>query len=100
MMAELKLPELGENVTSADVLRVLVSPGDTVTKDQPVLELETDKATVEVPSSIAGVVQEVKVKAGDKVTTGQVILTVGEDGPGRQVKSDKTATAATPTPSA
>jgi pyruvate dehydrogenase E2 component (dihydrolipoamide acetyltransferase) len=98
-MAELKLPELGENVTSADVLRVLVSPGDTVTKDQPVLELETDKATVEVPSSIAGVVQEVKVKAGDKVKTGQVILTIGEDGPGRQVKSDKTATAAAATPS-
>ncbi|MGH9148263.1 MAG: biotin/lipoyl-containing protein, partial [Vicinamibacterales bacterium] len=43
-MAELKLPELGENVTSADVLRVLVSAGETVTKDQPVLELETDKA--------------------------------------------------------
>jgi pyruvate dehydrogenase E2 component (dihydrolipoamide acetyltransferase) len=94
-MSELKLPELGENVTSADVLRVLVSAGDTVTKDQPVLELETDKATVEVPSSVAGVVQEVKVKAGDKVTTGQVILTIGEGVAGRQSKLEKPAAAAT-----
>jgi pyruvate dehydrogenase E2 component (dihydrolipoamide acetyltransferase) len=98
-MAELKLPELGENVTSADVLRVLVSAGETVAKDQPVLELETDKATVEVPSSIAGVVQEVKVKPGDKVKTGQVILTVGEDG-GGQTKTDKPAEAASDSPPA
>jgi pyruvate dehydrogenase E2 component (dihydrolipoamide acetyltransferase) len=48
------LPELGENVASGDVLRVLVKVGDTVAKDQPVLELETDKATIEVPSSVAG----------------------------------------------
>jgi pyruvate dehydrogenase E2 component (dihydrolipoamide acetyltransferase) len=92
-MSELKLPELGENVTSADVLRVLESAGDTVTKDQPVLELETDKATVEVPSSVAGVVQEVKVKAGDKVTTGQVILTIGEGVSGRETKPQKPAPA-------
>src|SRR5688500_17817651 len=93
-MAELKLPELGENVTSADVLRVLVSAGDTVTKDQPVLELETDRATVEVPSTVTGVVQDVKVKPGDKVKTGQVILTVGEDRAGQQVKADKPAAGA------
>lgn len=70
------LPELGENVAAGDVLRVLVKPGDTLTKDQPVLELETDKATIEVPSSLAGQVKEVKVKAGDKVKVGQVILTL------------------------
>jgi pyruvate dehydrogenase E2 component (dihydrolipoamide acetyltransferase) len=93
-MADLKLPELGENVTSADVLRVLVSAGETVTKDQPVLELETDKATVEVPSTVTGVVQEVKVKPGDKVKTGQVILTFGEDRAGQQVKADKPAAGA------
>src|SRR5262249_1727763 len=73
------LPELGENITTGDVLRVLVNPGDTVAKDQPVLELETDKATIEVPSSVAGQVKDVKVKAGDKVKVGQPILTV-EDG--------------------
>jgi len=64
---DFKLPELGENVSSGDVLRILVKPGDTVVKDQPVLELETDKATIEVPSSVAGRVTDIKVKPGDKV---------------------------------
>jgi len=73
------LPELGENITAGDVLRILVKPGDTLAKDQPVLELETDKATIEVPSSVAGRVKEIKVKAGDKVKVGQSILSV-EDG--------------------
>jgi pyruvate dehydrogenase E2 component (dihydrolipoamide acetyltransferase) len=80
-MTDLTLPELGENITAGDVLRVLVQPGDTLAKDQPVLELETDKATIEVPSSLAGQVKEVKVKAGDKVKVGQVILSVQEEGP-------------------
>ncbi len=66
-VADFTLPELGENVTAGDVLRVLVQPGDMVAKDQAVLELETDKATIEVPSSVAGRVSAVKVKAGDKV---------------------------------
>jgi len=80
-MTEFTLPELGENVTTGDVLRVLVQPGDVVAKDQPVLELETDKATIEVPSAVAGRVKDVKVKAGDKVTVGQSILVV-EDSAG------------------
>src|SRR5438045_9184932 len=79
MATDFNLPELGENIAAGDVLRVLVKPGDTLAKDQPVLELETDKATIEVPSSVAGQVKEVKVKAGDKVKVGQPILTV-EDG--------------------
>src|SRR5204862_2284441 len=78
-MADFTLPELGENIAAGDVLRVLVNAGDTLTKDQPVLELETDKATIEVPSSVAGKITEVKVKAGDKVKVGQSILSV-EDG--------------------
>jgi pyruvate dehydrogenase E2 component (dihydrolipoamide acetyltransferase) len=78
-LADFTLPELGEQIESGDVLRVLVKPGDTITKDQAVVELETDKATIEVPSSIAGVVKEIKVKAGDKVKVGQAILSV-EDG--------------------
>jgi len=61
-MTEFKIPELGENVASGDVTRVLVNVGDTIARDQPVLELETDKATIEVPSSVAGVVKEIKVK--------------------------------------
>jgi pyruvate dehydrogenase E2 component (dihydrolipoamide acetyltransferase) len=70
------LPNLGEGVEKGDVLRVLVKPGDRVKQDQPILELETDKATIEVPSSVEGVVKELKIKAGDKVKPGQVVLTV------------------------
>jgi pyruvate dehydrogenase E2 component (dihydrolipoyllysine-residue acetyltransferase) len=77
---DFNLPELGEQIESGDVLRVLVKPGDTLAKEQPVLELETDKATIEVPSSVAGQVKEIKVKAGDKVKVGQTILTVEESG--------------------
>jgi len=85
------LPELGENITTGDVVRVLVQPGDTVSKDQPVLELETDKATIEVPSSVEGRVQDVKVKAGDRVNVGQTILTVeGEAAPGGAGGTGKT----------
>src|SRR6188508_686359 len=80
MPTELKLPELGENIAAGDVVRVLVKPGDTIVKDQPVIELETDKATIEVPSSIAGVVKEVQVKPGQKVKVGQTVLTVEGDG--------------------
>ena len=75
-MTDFTLPELGENVTSGDVLRLLVKPGDTLAKDQSVLELETDKATIEVPSSVAGRIQEIKVKPGETIKVGQVILTV------------------------
>ena len=75
MSTDFTLPELGEQIESGDVLRVLVKSGDIVEKDQAVLELETDKATIEVPSTVAGKVKEVKVKAGDKVKVGQAILT-------------------------
>src|ERR1700716_3881104 len=82
MPTELKLPELGENVTAGDVMRVLVKPGDTIAKDQAVLELETDKATIEVPSSVAGVVKDVQVAAGQKIKVGQTILPVDDAGGG------------------
>ena len=81
-MTDMKLPELGENIEGGDVLRVMVKPGDAIKKDQPVLELETDKATIEVPSSSAGVIKEVKVKAGEKVKVGQTIFIVDENGAG------------------
>jgi pyruvate dehydrogenase E2 component (dihydrolipoamide acetyltransferase) len=79
LVIDFNLPELGENITAGDVLRVLVKLGDTLAKDQPVLELETDKATIEVPSSVAGQVKDIKVKAGDKVKVGQPILSVEEN---------------------
>ena len=78
MATDFTLPELGENIAAGDVLRVLVKPGDTIAKDQPVLELETDKATIEVPSSVAGKVKDIKVKAGEKVKVGQAILSVDD----------------------
>ena len=81
-MQEFKVPELGENVSQGDVAKILVKVGDTIAREQPVLELETDKATIEVPSSVAGIVKEIKVKQGDKVTVGSVILTVDENGLG------------------
>jgi pyruvate dehydrogenase E2 component (dihydrolipoamide acetyltransferase) len=82
MPTEVKLPELGENVEKGDVLRVLVAEGDEIEVDQPVLELETDKATIEVPSSAAGRVTGIKVKAGDKVKVGQVVLTLDDGAAG------------------
>jgi len=84
MPTDFTLPELGENIAAGDVVRLLVSPGDTVTKDQPILELETDKATIEVPSSVSGTVKEIKVKAGQKVKVGEVALTLYEGAGGRQ----------------
>src|SRR6185503_5344277 len=74
LMSEFIIPNLGDGVAQGDVLKVLVKPGDALAVDQPVLELETDKATIEVPSNVAGTVTEVKVKAGDKVKPGQAVL--------------------------
>ena len=80
MATEFKLPEVGEGITSGTVVGVLVAVGDTIEQDQPVLELETDKAVVEVPSSVAGVVQEIRVSANEEASVGQVVLVVGEAG--------------------
>jgi pyruvate dehydrogenase E2 component (dihydrolipoamide acetyltransferase) len=73
---EFKLPELGENIEQGDLVRLMVRPGATVSNGQSVMELETDKAVVEVPSSVSGTVQEIRVKEGDKIKVGQVIFTV------------------------
>src|SRR5690348_10716869 len=97
-MADFTLPELGENIQAGDVLRVLVKQGDTLAKEQPVLELETDKATIEVPSSVAGKVKDIKVKAGDKVKVGQAILTVDDGDASSQAQQP--ATEAKPAPEA
>jgi pyruvate dehydrogenase E2 component (dihydrolipoamide acetyltransferase) len=80
MSTEFKLPELGENIESADVLNVLIKAGDTIEKDQGVIEIETDKATIEVPSTISGIVQNVLIKPGDKVKIGQTLIVVEEAG--------------------
>ena len=105
MATEFKLPEVGEGITSGTVVGVLVAVGDTITQDQAVLELETDKAVVEVPSSVAGVVQEIRVKANEEAAVGQVVLVVGEEGaatdaasaePDTQIQGTQTPDAQTP----
>src|SRR6266404_348359 len=73
---EFRLQELGENISEGDLVRLMIAPGAKVSEGQPVMELETDKAVVEVPSSVSGVVKEVRVKEGDKVKVGQVIFTL------------------------
>ena len=80
MATEFKLPELGENVTGGDVTRVMVKVGDRVKQDQAVIEMETGKATMEIPTSVAGVVKAIHVKEGSKAKVGQLILTVDTDG--------------------
>ncbi len=76
MAQEFKLPELGENIDSIQVIRVMVAAGGSVAIDQPVLELETGKATIEVPSTVAGTVAAVHVNAGDAIKTGQLIFSL------------------------
>src|SRR5271156_4654752 len=73
---EFKLPALGENIEQGDLVRLMIAPGATVSEGQAVMELETEKAVVEVPSSVSGKVQEILVKEGDKIKVGQAIFTV------------------------
>jgi pyruvate dehydrogenase E2 component (dihydrolipoamide acetyltransferase) len=96
-LIEFKLPELGENIEQGDLVRLMVAPGATVNTGQSVMELETDKAVVEVPSSVSGTVQEIRVKEGDKIKVGQVIFTVD----GAEAKAPAaSAAAAAPAPAA
>jgi len=81
--SEFKLPELGENISQGDLVRLMISPGTKVSEGQPVMELETDKAVVEVPSSVSGVVKEVRVKEGEKIKVGQVIFTLEGGAPAK-----------------
>ncbi len=76
MATEVKLPELGEGVTEGELVKWLVKPGDTVKPDQPVAEVMTDKATVEVPTPVGGVVKDLKFKVGDVIAVEKVLLTL------------------------
>jgi len=77
---ELKLPDLGEGIEEGDVVGVHVSEGDTVAKDQTVIEVETDKAVLPVPSDTAGTISKVHVKEGDTISVGTVIVTFAGEG--------------------
>jgi pyruvate dehydrogenase E2 component (dihydrolipoamide acetyltransferase) len=96
-VTEFKLPELGEGITQGDLVRLMISPGATIAEGQPVMELETDKAVVEVPSSVGGTIQEIRVKEGEKVKVGQVIFTF-ENGASAKAKAAEVAAPKSHTP--
>ncbi|MBN4061224.1 2-oxo acid dehydrogenase subunit E2 [bacterium AH-315-I18] len=79
-MAQFTLPDLGENIEGGDVVNILVSEGDQVTAEQPLLEIETDKAMIEVPSPSSGTIGKLHIKAGDTVTIGQALLDIDDSG--------------------
>ena len=80
MPYEFKLPDLGEGLTEGEVARWLVSEGDEVAEDQPLLEIQTDKTTVEIPSPAAGTVARILVGEGEVVPVGTVLVVIGGDG--------------------
>jgi pyruvate dehydrogenase E2 component (dihydrolipoamide acetyltransferase) len=92
-VTEFKLPELGENIHQGDLVRLMISPGATVAEGQAIMELETDKAVVEVPSSLSGTVKDVLVKQGEKVKVGQVIFTIDNGAGGGAARPASTAKA-------
>jgi len=87
MKKEVKIPDIAENVETGLIAGVLVSEGDKVSKDQPLVEIETDKATTDIPSDYEGIVDEIKVSQGDEVKVNEVIMIIevkesggGDDG--------------------
>ncbi|HXG17092.1 MAG TPA: biotin/lipoyl-containing protein, partial [Calidithermus sp.] len=80
MTREFRLPDLGEGLHEAEIVKVLVREGDEVQEDAPLLEVETDKAQVEIPSPVSGRVEKVHVAPGQVVRVGQVLVTFGDGG--------------------
>ncbi|MBR7916965.1 dihydrolipoyl dehydrogenase [Burkholderia vietnamiensis] len=99
-LIEVKVPDIGD-FSGVDVIEVNIKPGDVIEKEQTLLTLESDKASMEVPSDIAGTVKEIKVKAGDKVSQGTVIALVEASAaaPAKAPEAPKPAAAA-PAPAA
>src|SRR6185295_10002186 len=94
---EVKVPDIGD-FKNIPVIEVLVKAGDSVSKEAPLVSLESDKATMEVPAPAAGTVKELKVKVGDKVSEGSIVLTL-ESGDGAAVAkpvAEKSAPAPAP----
>jgi len=80
MAYELKLPDLGEGLTEGEISRWLVSEGQDVAEDDPLVEVQTDKTTVEIPSPAAGKVAQILVAEGTVVPVGTVLVVIGGDG--------------------
>lgn len=87
-MIEFRLPELGEGIESGQVIEVLVSPGDRVALEQPLLEVETDKAAVEIPSPADGTIVDVLVSAGDTVEISQILVKIDGEAEGEETPED------------
>ncbi|MBN3758369.1 dihydrolipoyl dehydrogenase, partial [Paraburkholderia sp. Tr-20389] len=95
-LVEVKVPDIGD-FKDVDVIEVNIKPGDTIEKEQSLLTLESDKASMEVPSDTAGTVKEVRIKAGEKVSQGTVIAVVETSG---EAKAAKEPEKAAPAPAA
>ncbi len=80
MAFEFKLPDLGEGITSGEIKRWAVKKGDRVEEDDPIAEVETDKAVVELPAPVTGTIEDLKFKEGDKVPVGSVIAVIRPEG--------------------
>ncbi len=80
MAYEFKLPDLGEGLTEGEVARWLVTEGQEIAEDDPLVEIATDKTTVEIPSPAAGTVAQILVQAGEVVSVGTVLVVIGDDG--------------------
>src|SRR5579875_3389146 len=96
-MQEFKLPDLGEGMHEAEIRRWLVKPGDSVKLDQPMLEVETDKAVVEIPAPVSGRVAEIKVPEGKVAQLGEVLVTFesGVTTPSASVSAQQSARSST-----
>src|SRR4051794_4110348 len=96
MAYEFKLPDLGEGLTEGEIARWLVAEGDEIAEDQPLVEIQTDKTTVEIPSPAAGKVASILVAEGDVVPVGTVLVVIGEDGAAPKVAEPPARVQATP----
>src|SRR5581483_8493214 len=96
-LVEVKVPDIGD-FKDVDVIEVNIKPGDTIEQEQSLLTLESDKASMEVPSDTAGTVKEVRIKAGDKVSQGTVIALVETSGAAAPAKEAPKAAAPAPAP--
>ena len=80
MAKDFKFPDVGEGITEGEIVKWVVNEGDKVEADQTIVEVETDKAVVELPSPYAGTVLKILVKEKDIVKVGEVLVTIGEEG--------------------
>src|SRR5438309_9266791 len=93
MASEIKLPELGENLEGGEIPDVKVAAGDAVSEGQPLIEVEAEKTTVEVPAPVSGKVAKLLIKKGDKVQVGQTFCLIEGGEGGKKEEGAKVAPA-------